>query len=124
MKQLIPNILISTAIGLIFTFVNFSSKVQATDPTILDVSSVSGSVITIGDTDTNIKLDTSSGVIELTGKGFVVRGDGSTNGNMNDIMLKGSYIGIGDVNSNGNGVFMLFKDEVETITATVAIDQP
>jgi hypothetical protein len=124
MKQLIPNILISTAIGLIFTFVNFSNKVQATDPTILDVSSVSGSVITIGDTNTNIKLNTSTGVIELTGKSFYVNGDGSTNGNMNDIILNGSYVGIGDVNSNGNEVSILVKDETESIVASVAISEP
>ena len=124
MKQLIPNILISTAIGLIFTFVNFSNKVQATDPTILDVSSVSGSVITIGDANTNIKMNTSTGVIELTGKSFYVRGDGSTNGNMNDIMLYGSYVGIGDVDGNGNDVSLLVKDEVETIVASVAISEP
>lgn len=124
MKQLIPNILISLAIGLMFTFINFSSKVQATDPTILDVSSVSGSVITIGDTDTNIKLNTSTGVIELTGKAFYVNGDSSTNGNMNEIMLNGTYIGLGDNNNNGNEVTLRVKDETESILASVAIDQP
>jgi hypothetical protein len=117
MKQTIITIIIC----LVFTAINYNEKARATDPTILDYSTVSNGLITIGDAENNIQIDTTDGCIMIRGVNLMVSGNNTTNGDMRQIYLSGRLAKLGSLSSNGQGTMLSVNDEEGEITANPKI---
>src|SRR6476620_1397879 len=85
------------AICAIFTVINFTRPVKADPPTILDYSSISDGVITIGDSQAKIELDTNTHTATITARKLHV--NGIDTGGQVETIIKSQHFAAGDVDS-------------------------
>lgn len=105
-------LLLTVAICLVFTAINFSFRAGAQSETILNYSSVSNDVLTIGDADNYLSIDMNTGYVEIQGTQLWVKGQ---NSDMQTVYIDGR---ISKVGARQAGTGLLTVDgEVGEITA-------
>lgn len=100
-------------VGVVFTAINLGHTVRAYDPP--DFYNVSGSVVTIGDSQCSLELNTETHVATIRARNFHAYGI-NEQGIMNEVIIKGQEVGIGDVDSDLNGVSIKLSDLNQTLT--------
>lgn len=113
--------LITITICAIFTVINFGFKTEAQSESLLDYSSVSNGIITIGNENVYITLNTNNNQVEIEGENLFVYGNDNTNGSMYQIYLDASLTKFGDLSPGGNGTLLSISDEGNEITASPKI---
>lgn len=88
----------TVAICAVFTIINFSRPVKADPPTILDYSTVTDGVITIGDSQCQIELDTNTHAATIKARSLNVIGI-DTDGRQTATVIKTRHFAVGDVDT-------------------------
>lgn len=111
--------MLTVAICLAFTLINFGIRVKATDPTILDISSFDGDVVTIGNSDCNIQLDLAANLSTLKCRKLHVVGI-DANGMQAETQIDSQKITVGDVDNEFTHTLV----DIDGLNGVVAIITP
>lgn len=100
---------------MLFTAINFGGKVFADDPTILDISSFSDDIVTIGNDKASITMNTSNGAIVITGRTLNIKGNEYVSGSLIETNIQSTKTSIGDGDGLGNSTSIVIDDFMGTI---------